>query len=254
MVWHKWVELVHLALVELRAVAKLMVNYVLGPSSEERIIKEVFQKGTFQHPDSILQVMDEFGWNQQFMMNVGDVKGSILDTTVLQVLQQAPFDSDKGHIFIEMGGYCGYSAVRIARHFGDKKAMLYSIEMNPLFAAIATKIVEYAGLADKVKIIVGTVDTKLEWTRKQFGFDKVDMIFVDHWKDRYLEDVQLAEKMNLLRNGTVILADNVIFPGTPEYLRYVRNHAHFSSQFFASKLEYSKSIQDGMELSTYTKK
>lgn len=38
---------------------------------------------------------------------------------------------------------------------------MVSIEINPLYAAIATKIIEYANLQDKVKVIVGSAAQKL---------------------------------------------------------------------------------------------
>lgn len=253
-VWLQFWEYFNLAFAEVKALTRMMISKLIGPPTEERLIRHVFEQGKFHDPESILKTIDEFGWKKHFLMNVGDVKGAILDSTVLNVLKNEPYDQDIGHIFIEMGGYIGYSALRIARNFHNKKATLYSIEMNPLFAAISTKIIEYAGLSDKVKVVVGTVENKLEWLTKQYGFEKVDMIFVDHWKDRYLDDIKLAEHLNILRYGTVVLADNVIFPGTPEYLKYVRNHAYFTSQLFESKLEYSNSIVDGLECSTYTKK
>ena len=40
---------------------------------------------------------------------------------------------------IELGGYCGYSAVRFGRLL-DHNAKYYSFELIPLHAAIATKV------------------------------------------------------------------------------------------------------------------
>ena len=37
--------------------------------------------------------------------------------------------------------------------------------------------------------------------------------------------------------GSVIVADNVIFPGTPDYLAYIRSHPGFESEMFEEKLE-----------------
>lgn len=52
-------------------------------------------------------------------------------------------------VAVELGGYCGYSAVRIGRLLPEGSRFI-SMEINPLFAAIATKIVELAGLSHKV--------------------------------------------------------------------------------------------------------
>ena len=55
---------------------------------------------------------------------------------------------------IELGGYCGYSAIRIGRLL-PPGAKFYSLEINPLFACYATKLVELAGLKDVVTVKVG---------------------------------------------------------------------------------------------------
>ncbi|KAG5275332.1 hypothetical protein AALO_G00146260 [Alosa alosa] len=44
----------------------------------------------------------------------------------------------------------------------------------------------------------------------------------------------------LLRKGTVVLADNVICPGAPEYLEYVRTSPAYLSSFIPAHLEYTQ--------------
>lgn len=99
------------------------------------------------------------------------------------------------------------------------------------------------------------------------------MLFIDHHKKLYKSDLQLVEKAGLLRTvrspraiyssggracvhdialqGSVVVADNVITPGVPDYLEYVRSHPNFTSVLHESKLEYSDE-KDGVEVSTYT--
>lgn len=60
----------------------------------------------------------------------------------------------------------------------------------------------------------------------------------------YLQDC------GLLRKGTVLLADNVICPGVPDYLQYVRNSLSYKSCYFKSHLEYTKA-EDGLEKSVF---
>lgn len=47
-----------------------------------------------------------------------------------------------------------------------------------------------------------------------------------------------------------MLADNVICPGTPEFLAYVRNSSRFECTHFTSYLEYSTAV-DGLEKAVY---
>lgn len=175
------------------------------------------------------------------MINIGDRKGAILDKAIKDCNPK---------FAVELGAYCGYSAVRIARLLPED-GKLVSIEINPLFAAIATKVVEYAGLSHKVKIIVGAAEKVLPTLKNRFKINSLDFVFIDHWKDKYLPDLKVLESSRLLRKGTVIVADNVIFPGTPKYLAYIRNSPNYTTILKECPLGYNTSIQDGVEISTY---
>jgi len=58
------------------------------------------------------------------------------------------------------------------------------------------------------------------------------------------------QECGLLREGTVLLADNVIYPGAPDFLEYVRGNSRFECSHFSSYLEYSK-VVDGLEKVVY---
>lgn len=49
------------------------------------------------------------------------------------------------------------------------------------------------------------------------------MMFLDHYKPAYLVDLKLSEELGLITPGSVLAADNVIKPGNPPYLEYVRS-------------------------------
>ncbi|MBN3284521.1 COMT methyltransferase, partial [Polyodon spathula] len=53
---------------------------------------------------------------------------------------------------------------------------------------------------------------------------------------------------SLLWEGAVLLADNVICPGTPDYLGYVWSSPHYQSQYFISHLEYT-GVEERLEKS-----
>lgn len=52
--------------------------------------------------------------------------------------------------------------------------------------------------------------------------------------------------------GSVVIADNIIMPGAPGYLEYVRDHPKFTSKLRESHLEYREDVKDGLEISTRT--
>lgn len=54
-------------------------------------------------------------------------------------------------MLLELGAYCGYSAVRMARLLSPG-ARLLTIEINPDYAAITQRMVDFAGVQDKVRM------------------------------------------------------------------------------------------------------
>lgn len=50
---------------------------------------------------------------------------------------------------LELGAYCGYSAVRMGRLL-EPGARLLTIELNPDYAAITQQMLDFAGLQDRV--------------------------------------------------------------------------------------------------------
>ncbi|TEA23402.1 hypothetical protein DBR06_SOUSAS910065, partial [Sousa chinensis] len=215
-------------------------NLLMGNSKEQRILHHVLQHAVAGDPQSVLDAIDAYCSQKEWAMNVGDKKGQIVDTVLRE---QRP------SVLLELGAYCGYSAVRMARLLLPG-ARLLTIELNPDYAAITQQMVDFAGLQDRVTVVVGASEDIIPQLKKKYDVDTVDMVFLDHWKDRYLPDMLLLEECGLLRKGTVLLADNVICPGTPEFLEYVRGNSRFECTHFSSFLEYSQ-VVDGLEKVVY---
>lgn len=149
-------------------------------------------------------------------MNIGPVKGAFVTNVIAD---------RKPSVMIELGGYVGYSAILFGdaiRANGGKQYL--SIEKNPEMAAVANQLVDLAGLRDVVRILVGASDDVLRGLvsdRKEIA--QVEMIFIDHWQKLYRPDLWLLEELDVLVPETsVILADNVIMPGAPDYLEWVQ--------------------------------
>jgi catechol O-methyltransferase len=48
------------------------------------------------------------------------------------------------------------------------------------------------------------------------------VVLLDHWKDVYLSDLLLCEKLQVFHEGSIISADNTDYPGAPDYVKYVK--------------------------------
>ncbi len=136
---------------------------------------------------------------------------------------------------IELGGYVGYSAILFgdaARTAGAQEYLC--LESNAEFATVARSLIDLAGLASFVKIIVGSSSDSLRTLHASGKLSHINFLFLDHYKPAYLPDLQLCEHLGLIRNGTVIAADNVIKPGNPPYLAYVRSDVESKKRAYAS--------------------
>ncbi|XP_032899729.1 catechol O-methyltransferase [Amblyraja radiata] len=211
-----------------------------GTSRESRILQYVLQNAVQGDAASVVENIDKYCRDKEWAMNVGDEKGAILD----RVLEEA-----NPLTVLELGTYCGYSALRMVRVL-QPAARLMTVELNPTHADVARQIFHFAGVGGKVEILEGASEDIIPLLKKQHKVDSVDFVFLDHWKDRYRPDTQLLEECGLLRTGSVLLADNVISPGAPEFLQYVRNNPRYVCTHYASHLEYTK-IKDGMEKAIY---
>ncbi len=142
----------------------------------------------------------------------------------------------------------GYSSLRIVSQLSPD-ALFITIEADSYSAEIARSIHEYAGVADRIKIINGYTQNVLPHLTKDYNIDSFDLIFIDHYKDVYVRDFKILEQVGLIKSGTMIVADNVINPGAPDYLEYVRNNPNYTTTFHEGTLEYREDVKDGIEIS-----
>ncbi|XP_072271781.1 catechol O-methyltransferase-like [Pyxicephalus adspersus] len=201
----------------------------MADKKEQRILEFVKQNAVKGDPQSVLDEIDKYCIQKEWAMNVGDEKGLILDNLVKET---------NPSVVLELGTYCGYSAVRIARLL-KLDARLFSIEKNPEYAAVAREMIEFAGLKDKIAIIDGSTEKIIPKLRTDYGLERVNFVFIDHFKDRYTVDTKLLEESGLLQKGSVLVADNVIYPGAPDFLEYVRTCGRYDCTNYPSHVEYT---------------
>ncbi|MCJ1479727.1 hypothetical protein MMC13_008413 [Lambiella insularis] len=166
-------------------------------------------------PSKVLLAIDEYARTKKYLMNVGDDKGKIVARLISEV---------KPKIMVELGGYVGYSAIL----FGDAVRQAgghryYSLERNPEFAAVIMSLVDLAGLSETVKVVVGPSADSIKRLHSDGTLKHIDLMFLDHYKPAYTTDLKLCEHLGLITPGSVLAADNVITPGNPPYLDYVRS-------------------------------
>ncbi len=197
--------------------------------------------------DSVLATIDEYAYAKSFLVNIGDEKGRLLDAAVRRA---------DPRLALELGTYCGYGALRIAR--AAPSARVISVELSSANAEVARRIWAYAGVADRITCVVGTIGDggrTLDLLRDEYGFTSgtVDFLFIDHDKNAYLADLLSIIGRGWLRRGAVVVADNVGFPGSPKYRAYMREQQGKSWQTVEHRthMEYQKLVPDLVVESQY---
>ena len=186
---------------------------------------------------SVLAALDDFAVRRGFLMNVGPVKGVILEEEAARAGKEARI--------LELGAHCGYSAILLARQL-EGSGGLVSVDSSRVSVDATLGMVAFAGLADRVEVLCGESTPTIPSLEGHFDF-----VFLDHWKGLYRTDLEAMESAGLLRPGSVVFADNVgpMF-GAEEYLGYVRDCGRYESRHLVSTVEYTE-IEDAVEISTY---
>ncbi|HVD17032.1 MAG TPA: O-methyltransferase [Actinomycetota bacterium] len=107
---------------------------------------------------------------------------------------------------VEVGSGAGYSGIWIARGL-EPTGVLTTIEADPDHQRLAKKSYEQAGVASKVRAILGRALDVLP----RLADASYDLAFVDAVKAEYPRYLEHA--LRLVRPGGVILADNLIWSG-----------------------------------------
>ncbi len=196
---------------------RLESDWQVGDGRELALARYVEAEARQGDIDDVIRVVDDFAYHRKFLINVGDEKGEILDAAIRRT---------QPHKLLELGTYCGYSALRSARVMSDG-ARLVSIEFNAENAAIARRIWDHAGIGDRLTVLVGTLgdgDKTIARLESEHGFDtgSLDFVFIDHDKSAYLPDLGRILDQGWLHVGSVVVADNIRQPGAPDYREFMQ--------------------------------
>jgi catechol O-methyltransferase len=227
---------------------RLLRDWQVGDGREQEAGRFVVSHAPPGDIDAAIRALDEYAYHRKYLINIGDEKAALLEAAVERTAPRCA---------LELGAYVGYSALHIARRL-PPGGHLFSIERNADNAAIARSIAEHAGAADRITFVVGALGdggaTRARLEREHgLGPGGVDFVFVDHAKDQYLPDLQRILEASWLHEGSVVVADNVGFPGAPQYRRYM-NEAEgkrWRTRRHRTHVEYQSLIPDVVLESTF---
>ncbi|WP_211264464.1 O-methyltransferase [Acetobacter senegalensis] len=146
------------------------------------------------------------GGQDQRMRAIGPETGQILN--ILARSLEKP-------TILELGTSFGYSGIWLADAARASGGRLITMELHEYKSAYAKKMAEQAGLAGWIDFRIGDA---VQMIRELSG--KVDFVFVDLWKDLYAPCLEAFYPY--LNEGAIVVADNMIRPGTEDVKRYGR--------------------------------
>ncbi|XP_066894903.1 transmembrane O-methyltransferase homolog isoform X1 [Kogia breviceps] len=239
-------------LVRYRHYFRLLVRTVLlrslrdclsGMRIEERAFSYVLIHALPGDPGHILTTLDHWSSHCEYLGHMGPVKGQIL---MRLVEEKAPACA------LELGTYCGYSTLLIARALPPGGRLL-TVERDPRTAAVAEKLIRLAGFDERtVELIVGRSEEVIPRLRTQYQMNRADLVLLTHRPRCYLRDLQLLEAHALLPAGATVLADHVLFPGAPRFLQYAKSCGRYRCRLHHTGLPDFPAIKDGIAQLTYT--
>lgn len=182
----------------------------------DQLLGYLYENSVRRDPGSVIDAIDGFSRERGGMIHLGRQKGEIFDRIVRR---------SRARRVLELGTNFGYSALRLACNL-DTDATIDTLECDPSVAEIAEAIFAYCGLADRVEVIRGRSDQRLQQFSEPF-----DLVFIDHYPENYLADLHLIERLDLLRPGSMVITDNVIIfeSRIGPYLQHLRQSGHYDS-------------------------
>jgi catechol O-methyltransferase len=212
----------------------------VGDGREAAAVDYVLQNARAGDIDDALATIDKFAYEKSILINVGDEKGQFLDAAVRRADPK---------LALELGTYCGYGSLRMAR--AAPNAKVYSVELAETNAVNARQIWAHAGVADRVTCVVGTIGDggrTLDALANEHGFSSgaLDFVFLDHDKNAYLNDLKSILDRGWLHPGSIVVADNVRVPGAPKYRAYMREQQGklWNTVEHKAHLEYQSLVSD----------
>lgn len=155
---------------------------------------------------------------------------------------------------LEVGTAIGYSTLLMAPLVDKEVGHITSIELDPVRHEMAKYYINQSDYSDKITLLNGDAKDVLETITGEY-----DLVFLDGPKGQYLNQLELI--LPHVKEGGVILADNVLFRGyvrgkkeaprrfktivkrLEEYLQYVENKELFNTTIYP--------MGDGMSVSVW---
>jgi len=160
--------------------------------------------------DACMQAVEQFAESRSLWLKITAWEKAVVVHEVARL--------NRPQLVLEIGAYIGYSAMNLARAVRPFGGRVASIEVDPVHVCVVRNMVEHAGLTDNVDVWTGYCYDVIPHLLQAYGPRSIGMVFMDQKGTRFHTDLGLLEELDLLADGAVVLADNVLKPGAPHYI------------------------------------
>ncbi|CAK9033070.1 Catechol O-methyltransferase [Durusdinium trenchii] len=202
----------------------------------------ILSHGKYQDVPVIHRAIEAFTREQELWLKLaGDEKGAVLDKVL--ALQ------GKAKLVVEVGLYVGYSSTRMAsqmRHWGGR---VISMEVDPYHAAIARNTIEWAGLTDYIEIWCGHSENLIPRLKERLPEKSIDILFFDQQGTKMHLDLQRIVDFNMLSETAIVVGDNVLRPGAPQFMYWNSVAGPYETQVVSLREYKQEVVEDWMSIS-----
>jgi len=189
---------------------------------------------------SVHAAIENVGLKEVWLKIAGGEKACVIDNVICK---------RRPRLILEFGTYVGYTSTRMALQLAPWGGRVVSMEMDPVNATIARNHIELCGLSDRVTVQLGHSDDALQLVLERYGEGSVDMVFMDQRGTAFHEDLRTLERLRLLADPAVVIADNVLKPGAPHHVWRIMTMPHYRTDIVDLREFGSAPVEDWMTVS-----
>lgn len=218
---------------------------------------------------AIMKSIDEYCVKEQWMYHVGNTKGLAIGRflkSALNLFVENGAAKERKFICVELGTYCGYSALVLAStllQFVSEhptttpfEFKIVTTEVSKNLVNVAQSIFRMAKMESFITSVIIDKGENISDVMMQNDISHIDFLLLDHAKDRYLPDLTNLESRGLIKQGSHVSADNVVFNRLDSYRQHMmvlKEQGVVESRLEEMNLEYSNNLKDGIEMTLYLK-
>eukprot|EP00929_Paragymnodinium_shiwhaense_P092186 TRINITY_DN52061_c0_g1_i1.p1 TRINITY_DN52061_c0_g1~~TRINITY_DN52061_c0_g1_i1.p1 ORF type:complete len:963 (+),score=176.68 TRINITY_DN52061_c0_g1_i1:124-3012(+) len=207
---------------------------------EASVLERVIEQATGGDARSVHAAIENVGLKEVWLKVAGGEKACVIDNVIYK---------HRPKLILEFGTYVGYTSTRMALLVAGWGGKVVTMEMDPVNATIARNHIEMCGLSHVVTVQLGHSDDAVQIVLDRFGERSVDMVFMDQRGTAFHDDLQTLERLNLLAEPAVVVADNVLKPGAPYHVWRISTLPHYKTDIVDLREFGSAPVEDWMTVS-----